>query len=265
MYEGTKKRIIRSGPLIALALLVGIAAAQQPTEGSNDFFQLLRNNVGIRDRDLSTLRSTGQVLATVLPTHEKGEVAVAGVERLRVPHKFFLNAFTAMPTLKRGHQVLQIRDFSSPPQERDLQPLVLRPQDVQALSRCTPGDCDVKLSAAMMTHFRSQGLRHRSLDDDFRKVILQYVNRYLAVGNAAMITHDDKTPTVPSLAVFRALLHEVEWLNQATAPLYKCLDSFSGAGCPQIDSFVYWSSALFGLKPVLSSGWRISTVPTRML
>jgi hypothetical protein len=82
MYEGTKKRIMRSGPLIALALLVGVASAQPPTEGSNDFFQLLRNDVGIRDRDLSTLRSTGQALAVVLPAHERGR---SGCCRGRVP------------------------------------------------------------------------------------------------------------------------------------------------------------------------------------
>jgi hypothetical protein len=150
------KRIVRSGPLIAVVLLVG---AQQPTKGSGDFFQLLRDNVGIRDRDLTTLRSTGHALATVLPTHEKGEVAVAGVECLRVPLKFFLNAFTAMPTLTRGHQVLQIHNFSSPPREQDLLPLMLKPQDLQALPRCTPGHCGVKLSAGMMAHFRGQRLR----------------------------------------------------------------------------------------------------------
>jgi hypothetical protein len=69
---------MRSGPLIALVLLVGVVSAQQSTDGSNSFFQLLRDNVGIRDRDLSTLRSTDQALATVLPAHEKGEVVVVG-------------------------------------------------------------------------------------------------------------------------------------------------------------------------------------------
>lgn len=247
----TGKRIMRSGPLIPFLLLIGVAAAQQPAVGP-ELFQLLRKNVGISARDLSAGLLTRRALAVVLPAHERGEVAVAGVECLHVPLEFFLDAFTVMPTLKRGHQVLQIRHFSSPPVQQDLQPLVLGPQDVQALSRCTPGDCGVKLSAAMMEHFRSRGLRHSSLDDDFRKAILQYVDRYLAGGNAAMITYDDKIPPVPSLAEFRALLHEVNWLNQTAPPLYKCLDSFSGAACPQIDSFVYWSSALFGLKPVFS-------------
>jgi hypothetical protein len=212
-----------------LVLLVGVVSAQQSTEGSSSFFQLLKDNVGIRDRDLSTLRSTDQA---VLPAHEKGEVVVVGVERLRVPLKFFLNAFTAIPTLKRGHQVLQIRDFSSPPREQDLEPLALRPQDLQVLSRCTPGDCGVKLSASMMERLRSQGLHQSSLGDEFKKVIVQYVNRYLAVGNAAMITYDDKSPPIRGLDEFRTLLHEVDWLRQAAPALHRCLDLFSGARCP---------------------------------
>src|SRR6202008_590124 len=146
----------------------------------------------------------------------------------------------------------QIREFSSPPQEQDLQPLVLRSQDLQALSQCMPGDCGIKLSRAMIERFRSQGLHHSALDDEFKKLILRYVNRYLAVGNASMITYDDKTAPVRSLHEFRALLHEVDWLNQAAPRLYECLNGFSGAPCPQIDSFVYWSNARFGLKPVFS-------------
>jgi hypothetical protein len=70
---------MRSGPLIALVLLIGVASAQQPTPGPAEFFQLLRNNVGVSDHDLSSLSTLGS-LALVLPTHERGEVAVAGVE-----------------------------------------------------------------------------------------------------------------------------------------------------------------------------------------
>jgi hypothetical protein len=123
---------------------------------------------------------------------------------------------------------------------------VLRPQDIQGLSRCTLGDCGVKVSAAMMDRFRSQVLRYGSLDDEFKKVILQYVNRYLAVGNASMIKYDDKALPVRSLDEFRGLLHQVDRQNQAPPPLDRCLDSFSGVPCPQIDSFVYCSNALFG-------------------
>jgi hypothetical protein len=35
------KRIMRSGPLIALVLLIQVASAQQPTAGPTEFFQLL--------------------------------------------------------------------------------------------------------------------------------------------------------------------------------------------------------------------------------
>lgn len=35
-------------------------------------------------------------------------------------------------------------------------------------------------------------------------------------------------------------------------PLYDCLASFSGRPCPHIETFLYWSRADFGLKPVFS-------------
>jgi hypothetical protein len=65
-----------------------------------------------------------------------------------------------------------------------------------------------------------------------------------------MITYADKLPAVDSADEFQALLREARWLQRAAPPLYDCLAAFSGALCPQIESFVYWSTVKFGLKPV---------------
>ncbi len=239
-------------PPIAVAALFGIAPAQQPTSGPPQFFQLLRNRVGVSDRELSVALPAGQALAFLLPIHGKGEIAAAGVERIGVPLEFFLDSFREMPVIERGRQTLLVREFSNPPREQDLQPLVLRQEDIQALPGCTPGDCSVKLSAAMIEQFRSQAAGNSSTEHLFRDLILQYLTQYLEKGNSGMITYADKVPVVQSSDAFRALLKEFDWLSDAAPPLYDCLESFSGNACPQIESFFYWSSVRFGLKPVFS-------------
>ena len=252
MPPAVNRHILRSGPLVAFAVLFGVASANQPMAGPPEFLQLLRTRVGFSDRDLSVTLSAGRSRAMLLPVQEKGEIAVAGAERLRVPLEFFLNAFREMPTFKRGREVLLVHEFSSPPSEIDLQSLTLRQGDIQAIPKCTPGDCTVKLSAPMMDQLRRHALGATSTERAFRDLILQYLTQYLEKGNSAMITYVDKLPAIRSSDEFRALLNELDWLSLNAPPLYDCLESFSGNPCPQIESFFYWSSARFGLKPVFS-------------
>jgi len=237
-------------------MVAGVASSQPPIAGPPEFFQLLQTHVGVTDHDLSVTLPTGRALTLLLPVHEKGEIAVAGVERLRVPLEFFLNVFREMPsvgpTLERGQEALVFGEFSSPPREPDLQSLVLRQDDIHALPRCMPGDCSVKLSARMMDQLREQAPGTTRIEHVFRDLILQYLSQYLEQGNSVMMTYADKLPAIRSSDESRTLLHSVDWLSQAAPPLYDCLESFSGNSCRQIESFVYWFSATFGLKPVFS-------------
>lgn len=251
MPTEVNERIVRAGRLVAFAVLFGVASAQHPIPGPPEFFQLLRTRIGVSDRDLSATLA-GRPLAMLLPVRDKGEIAVAGVERLRVPLEFFLDSFSNVPTLKRGRQLLQIHDFSSPPRQQDLNSFVLSQEDMQALQSCMPGGCGVKLSAPMMNQLRSDALGSSSTNRAFRGIILQYLTQYLEKGNPAMIAYADKLPATRSADEFRALLHELDWLSLAAPPLYSCLESFSGNACPQVETFVYWSSAKFGFKTVFS-------------
>ena len=204
------------------------------------------------DHNLAVTLPAGRSVALVLPFHQSGEVAVAGVERLRVPLEFFLNAFREIPTFKRGQQLLMIHEFSDPPRLQDLQSLILPPAEIQALSECAPGSCGVKLSTSMMDHFRGKGVDIASGERLCRDLMIQYVTQYLEKGNPAMLTYADTVPAIRSWDEFRVLLQEVDWLSEAAPPLYNCLESFSGKACPQIESSIYWSNARFGLKPVFS-------------
>ena len=206
--------------------------------------------------DLTAFES-GQTITRVLPHHKKGELAVAAATRINVPLEFFVNAFRHLPTLERGPQTLIVSEFSDPPREADLQALALQPAEIKDLAQCTPGSCGVKLSAEMMQQLTTETAAASAnqtalIDSVFRKLLFDYVTTYLSKGNSALITYADKLPPVRSLDAFLGLLQEFALLRRDGPPLYDCLESYSGPSCPEIESLLYWSSAKFGLKPVLT-------------
>ena len=247
--------------LAALALLwssppTPASAADNRAEADDaQFFRLLRNEFPFSKQDVSVTLRSGEPVAIHLPARQQSEVGVAGVEQLNVPLQFFLNSFRNRPAFEHGQEILRIHEFSKPPVPQDLQMLALEPSELHDLSVCTPGNCAMKLSASMMEQMRMEQMRGGavpSIEPRYRQLIFQLVTRYLNEGNSAMIAYADKKPVVQSLSEFRSLLSEFDWLSQTAPPLYHCLADFSGKPCPQIDSFLYWTSARFGLKPVFS-------------
>jgi len=237
-------------------LLLTRAFAEDSSPPPGDLIEFLREQAGLTAGDLDALQS-GQTITRILPHHKKGELAVAAATRMSVPLEFFVNAFRRLPTLERGPQTLIVREFSDPPREADLQPLVLDPKDVQDLSQCVPGDCGLKLSAEMMQRIRAEsggaaGNPPAVINGAFRQQLFDYVIAYLSKGNSALITYADKLPPVRSMDAFLGVQKEFDLLRREAQPLYQCLESYSGQPCPQVDSLLYWSSAKFGLKPVLS-------------
>jgi hypothetical protein len=241
--------------LAPIALLTAVPSANSMEP--QDLIQLLRKYAAMTDDDVADLRA-GSAVSKVLAKHEKGEIAVAGAIRIGVQLQFFLNAFQNLPTIQRGPQVLMVHNFSHPPNQADLQSMTLPPDDANALSRCSPGSCDLKLSAQMMAQIEANTAsvpppgREAAAEGLFRRLILEYVSRYLKRGNDTLITYADKTPPVRTFAAFLGLLREFDWLRSDAQPLYDCLQSYAGPACPQIQSSLYWSNIRFGLKPVFT-------------
>ena len=247
--------LLRTWLRAAILLLTAARAWDTPAEPEN-LIQLLQEQTAMTGSDLAGLRA-GKAIAKVLPEHEKGEIVVAGAIRISVPLQFFLNAFRNLSTLERGRQALIVHEFSDPPEQSDLQSLALAPEDINAMSRCRPGSCSVKLSAEMMEQLRQPESATAAVDQNltgnlFRSLILHNVAEYLEEGDQAMITYADKRPPVLASEVYLGLLNEFDWLSNYAPPLYECLQSYLGRPCPDVDGFLYWSTAKFGLKPVFA-------------
>jgi hypothetical protein len=86
----------------------------------------------------------------------------------------------------------------------------------------------------------------------FRQTLLEYIQSYLANGNASLVKYADKAATTSLASEFQDLLVTAPYLREYSPDFFAYLQNFP-RGKPQgAEDFLYWSKEKFGLKPVIS-------------
>lgn len=237
--------------LAAATIVTGAAAPAGPVER-----EFLRRQLGFSQPDIARA-SRGTPVARTLAAPDSHEIAVAGLVRIRVSPQAFLARFRDIASFKQGAMVLQVGRFSDPPRAEDLAALTFEDQDIAAIRSCRPGKCDVKLSSDAMQAFRAEvnwsAPDYREQASALgRRMLLEYVQRYLQGGHAALAAYDDKAHPVRLADEFRALLDHAPYLAAYAPELRQYLLDYPRGRLAGTDDFVYWSKESFGLKPVVS-------------
>ena len=239
------------------AFLLFLVAAELSAQAPPEPAALLKQYVHLRDDDLEKI-DAGRVMVKRLETHGSGEVAIFGIARIGVSLDFFLEKYRDIKIFKKDPAVLQIGKFSNPPRASDLDSLTLPPEEVEALKSCVAGNCKVKLSEQMIERFRRE-VNWDSPDSAaqaarlMHSVLVDYVNAYLAGGNAAMILYDDKKTPAQLDEEFHGLLEGSPYLREYAPAFYEYLAQNPRAKIPGVETFLYWSEEKLGpLKPVLT-------------
>jgi len=176
-------------------------------------------------------------------------VKASGGIDIRAAADEFLRSYRESMTRKSNAAILEIGSFASVPSLADLQNLTVEAGDIEDLRDCTVGDCQVKLSAAMIERFRKE------IDWDspeyaagvtnlFKQILLDYVRDYRARGDAALIAYNDKRNEV-------SLAHEMRTLASASGYINGVLAD-KQSGLQLVEDVIVWSKIKFGLKPVLA-------------
>jgi hypothetical protein len=185
-----------------------------------------------------------------------GQVAVFVATRLNAPPDALVAWTRTIAELKRSKFVLAIGRFSDPPRLSDLDDLSLDAGDLDAIRRCRPGACGLKLSADEIhslnaikattdTEWRAAAQR------EFCRLLIKRLLDYQAGGQAALPFPADRTKPRPPDRALSAIVEQspylsgfpgvVEWLEQ-----YPRANSVT-------ESFFYWSKEHYGHgKPVIS-------------
>jgi hypothetical protein len=172
----------------AVVMLAASPLPGRPRE-HGDPFEFLAPTIVLSEADRAGL-DRDQVLARVLSGRD-GQLAVFVATRLDASPDALVAWTRAIAELKRSRFVLAVGRFSDPPRPSDLGQLTLDQRDLDAIRRCRPGDCGLKLSAAEIESFAvavaAPGDEWRdAVQREFRRVLVKRVNDYRAGGLAAL-------------------------------------------------------------------------------
>ena len=236
-------------------LIAGVAVISLAAQSGSAVERLLTERMGFSAADLRALDG-GLAVITSLDTRARQELAHVGVVYIDAQPGDFVERFRDIERFESGPGILQIGRFDNPPRLEDLQALTLPDTDVTALSQCRPGNCDVKLSADAMRHFRnevdwSSATAAGQANQIARKMIFELVLAYQADGNAALGSYVDGAEPLPVAEQFRALLGSEDPLPTPVPALLAYLDDYPRGRPPGAEDFFYWTVVDFGLKPTI--------------
>ena len=213
-----------------------------------EFQKVLTEKASFQETDFAALQRN-QPVVRLTPVSDKREIAVAGLVNIRTGADEFLRSYRDSMVRKSNAAILEIGSFSSQPTFGDLEGLTLDTRDIEDLKDCVAGDCQVKLSAAMIERFRKEidwnapdyALKATNL---FKQMLSAYVSDYRTRGEAALIQYNDKRSQIDLAAEQRALGQASSYINDVLGD--------SKAGLQLIEDAIVWSKIKFGLKPVIA-------------
>ena len=238
----------------AVAVLCGTAVTIPATEHS-DLFAFFSPWLTLSASEHTRL-GRGEVIARALPA-EDGQLAVFAAARFRGSPESLIAWTHAIEQLKHGPFVIAVRRFSAPPSVADLDSLTLDAADLDALRRCQPGNCDVKLAASEIAILRraivDAGIHWRdAAQNEFRRVLFARVTLYRSTGLGGLPAYADRMRPVLPADAFAGLLRQSPYLARGlpefTAALVDGAIPYEPA-----ESLTYWSKERFGAgKSVVS-------------
>ncbi|MDP1568798.1 MAG: hypothetical protein Q8L86_02245 [Vicinamibacterales bacterium] len=240
---------------LAAILIVRLGAVDAPEALWPEVAAWLHDHAGLSEADQQTL-AAGRAVARTVETATASESAAAGAVVIDAPVERFLQEFVTVSSSRRGPGVLAIGVFSDPPIPADLDGLTLTTEDLAALRRCRPGDCDVKLPAAAIGRFRDAvywGAPSAPAEATavMRGWLFDRVRAYRGGGNAALGFADDRRPPTDLGGELAALLSHEPWLEHLAPGVRAYLAGYPGLRPVDVHDTLYWARVDFGLKPTI--------------
>lgn len=242
--------------LIICCLGLSVIPAKGAPADDDPVRAFLRDKVGFNTREIREL-DAGQAVARIIETKVREEVAVFGAVWIDVPKDFFIEQYRDIESFEGGNEnVPQIGRFSDPPRLEDVARLTVDKDELKALPRCRPGDCEIKLPASIMARFR-QEVDWKSSEAEAqanrlaRQIMVQLIETYRKGGNAALGAYQDHARPVRVADEFRAMLENSPTLFAYLPELHHYLNDYPASQLPGSEEFFYWSKVRFGLKPTI--------------
>jgi hypothetical protein len=198
----------------------------------------------------------GQPVTQMLDADPSREVAIFGAVWINSTIGGYINEVRNIEQLEHGGHFLVTKRISTPPRLQDFDQLTLPKEDMADLRTCTVGSCELKLGEAALSRLQkeidwSKPTATAAAERLIRGLALEYVEAYLEGGNDRLaIYRDTDRPTFVSKE-FASMIDQMPSLTEYVPDLKRYLLGYPRATLPDADSFLYWQSAKFGLKPTI--------------
>jgi hypothetical protein len=234
---------------LRIGLLIGLAIggplrleAQGPPSSLAEFLQATARFSP--DDVAGASRST---VLKILATTDPREVALIGVIGIAAPRSLVVARASALPPAGQGsiRMGIDLGIFSDPAVPRDVAGFSLPHGDVQELSRCQPGSCDVKLPGQAMSELRTllqqaSGSLDSAASAWFRQRMVEYVNGYRARGRSALAVYEDRLPATPAAQVWDAILSRSPYVYRYSPLLQRYLENYPSNRPAEVRESIYW-------------------------
>lgn len=244
----------RCGSVLILVAMVFVGASSGQLL-PHDLATFLQNQLDFSVSDLAEI-ARGHVVTKKLPADNNREIALVGVTRLPTTKDRLLQEFRNGGSIVQGEHTSSIGIFASNPQLDDLNDLTVTDGDLDAIRHCRTGDCDVNLPQSLIGELQrldeSSGTYGETVSIVLRETLLEYVRRYLAEGDSALVVYDHKREPLSLADGFGHLLSESPYPLEHIPELHRYLEAFPRDHIPNVDGFLYWTVEEFGLRPLTS-------------
>ena len=240
-----------------VALLVLIAAAVLPgfSQSNPDLQTFFRQDLGLSQDQIASIRS-GQPVAKTMPSRTPAEVFLVGAIYIHATPETYLQFARDFDRLRKLPNYLALGVFSNPPQLSDLKGFSFDSDEIKALQKCTPGDCELQMPASSIEEFQ-QSVDWSATDVNaqvnrlLQKTALQRMLAYQREGNQALGVYNDKRNPAEVPQQFAYMLSYSKALPERLPDFYQYLLAYPNGKPANVEDTFYWARVKFGLKPTL--------------
>jgi hypothetical protein len=246
----TASRLLLAALLTLAPMILG---AQVPAGEPAHFLQ---RYIGLTSQQIEEAQR-GAVVSKVLEAADRDEVALFGIVAIDAARSEVTRRLRDLQSFLRTPGRMAFGIFGAPASAGDAAAFVADPSDVEAIKKCRPASCDVKMPAATIDELRraidwSSSSAATQVSTLVRQRMVDYVEAYRAGGTSAMIEYGDQDQPRRSADVFASLLAESPYLYDYLPSFQEYLKGYPKATLAGVSDALYWSSdKMPPLRPIL--------------
>jgi hypothetical protein len=245
-------RFLQGAILVTLiAGSTGLCRSQTSSE-LNTYFQ---QNVGLSQDQIAAIRG-GQAVAKVAKSRIPDEIFVFGAIYVKAPPERYLKLAYDFDRLRQIPGYEAIEKFSNPPQLSDLKGYDYDSEDIKALKKCKPDDCELQVPASSLERLQksvdlSAPDAEEKLNQYLHGIVIERLLVYQKEGNQALGVYNDKKNPTKVSEQFKYMLSYSQLLPKIIPDMYNYLLDYPKAKPANVGDEFYWDKVKFGLKPTL--------------